>query len=120
MSEFKPSVVEKDSISVILTGFKRDNFDLQIQSIKQQTIQPKNIFIYQDEEHVDLNKYRKQGIKLIQSKDFNFGCYFIIIGLGLVIFFPFLLLIFDEDTSKVIFVGMLVYLALRLYKKFYK
>lgn len=76
MTEFKPTVVEKDTISVILTGFKRDNFDLQIQSIKQQTIQPKDIFLYQDEEHVDLNEYReKYNIKLIQSKDFNFGFY---------------------------------------------
>ena len=39
MSEFNPSVVEKDSISIILTGFKRDNLDQHIQSIKQQTIQ---------------------------------------------------------------------------------
>lgn len=76
MGEFKKTEVEKDSISVILTGFKRDNFDLQIETINSQTIKPKNVFLYQDEEHVNLDKYRKEyGVKHIHSKDFNFGFY---------------------------------------------
>ena len=59
------------SISVILTAYKRDYFIQQINAIKNQTIKPKNIYIWQNGHHINIDKYRNLGIKLIKS-DENF------------------------------------------------
>ena len=58
-------------ISVILTAYKRDYFQQQINAIKNQTIKPKNIYIWQNNNHINIDKYRKLGVKLIKS-DENF------------------------------------------------
>jgi len=58
-------------ISVILTAYKRDYFGEQIKAIKNQTIKPKHIYIWQNGNFVNVDKYRKEGVKLIKS-DENF------------------------------------------------
>lgn len=59
------------SISIILTAYKRDYFEEQISAIKNQTIQPKDIYMWQNGSYINIDKYRKYGIKLIKS-DQNF------------------------------------------------
>ena len=59
------------SISIILTAYKRDYFEQQIAAIKRQTIQPKCIYMWQNGSFINVDKYRKYGIKLIKS-DENF------------------------------------------------
>jgi hypothetical protein len=62
--------VEPDSISVILTGYKRDYFDEQINAILNQTIKPSKIYLWQNGNYVDLDKYReKYNINLIKSDE---------------------------------------------------
>ena len=64
-------------LSVILTAYKRDYFEEQIQSILNQTlsIPPSNIYLWQNEQHIDVTKYReKYGIKVVRS-DENFSFY---------------------------------------------
>ena len=59
------------SISVILTAYKRDYFDEQIRAIKSQTIKPVDIYLWQNGNFINIDRLRKQGIKLIKS-DINF------------------------------------------------
>lgn len=60
------------SISVILTAYKRDYFVEQIKAIKNQSIKPTNIYIWQNGNFINIDKYRTQfGVKLIKS-DVNF------------------------------------------------
>tara|TARA_Y100000590_G_scaffold441930_1_gene569360 strand:- start:532 stop:1245 length:714 start_codon:yes stop_codon:yes gene_type:complete len=64
-------------LSVILTAYKRDYFEEQIQAILNQTlsIPPSNIYLWQNEQHIDVTKYReKYGIKVVRS-DENFSFY---------------------------------------------
>ena len=42
------------SISVILTVWKRDNLEEQLQAIKNQTADVSDIYVYQNESHVDI------------------------------------------------------------------
>lgn len=67
---------EKDAITVILTYWKRDTFKLQMDNIVNQTKKPRQIWVYQNEAHIDLSK-KKIGnydipISFIHSKDMNF------------------------------------------------
>ena len=59
------------SVSVILTAYKRDYFQEQIKAIKKQTIKPKTIYIWQNGNFINIDKYRKMDVKLIKS-DVNF------------------------------------------------
>ena len=59
------------SISVILTAYKRDYFDEQIRAIKSQTLKPVVIYLWQNGNFINIDRLRKQGIKLIKS-DVNF------------------------------------------------
>lgn len=67
---------EKDAITVILTFWKRDNFELQVDHILRQSMKPKQIWAYQNESHIDLSSkpIDTQGIPLsfVHSKDLNF------------------------------------------------
>ena len=61
------------SISVILTVWKRDNLEEQLQAIKNQTADVSDIYVYQNESHVDIEYLKeKYDFKHIHSKDFNF------------------------------------------------
>jgi hypothetical protein len=64
----------KDEITVILTVWKRDYLKHQIPLILKQTKKPHQVWIYQNESHLDIpDNIRKQlNISLIQSKDINF------------------------------------------------
>lgn len=60
------------SVSVILTAYKRDYFNEQIQAILKQTIKPKVIYIWQNGNYINIDKYRqKYNVKIIKS-DENF------------------------------------------------
>ena len=66
----------KDEITVILTVWKRSHLLKQLGMIKSQTKRPHQIWIYQNESHVDIDISRedkeKYNISIIQSKDINF------------------------------------------------
>ncbi len=100
MKEIKKLEVVKDSITIILTGYKRDNFVEQINAIKNQTIYDKikDIFLWQNEDNIDLNKYRKEyGIKIFHSKDVNFKFHGRF-SLPLILWETEYIAIFDDDT----------------------
>jgi hypothetical protein len=59
------------SVSVILTAYKRDYFTQQIKAIQNQTIKPKEIYIWQNGNYINIDRYRKMNVKLIKS-DENF------------------------------------------------
>jgi hypothetical protein len=52
--------LDKDEISVILNAYKRDYFELQIDAILNQTKKPKNIYLWQNENHIDISYIRKK------------------------------------------------------------
>jgi len=59
-------------ITVILTGYKRDYFKKQIESIKRQEgVEIKEIILWQNGNFVDLSYLRDYGVKIIKS-DINF------------------------------------------------
>lgn len=59
-------------ILVIMSAFKRDYFEEQIQAIKnQKNVNVKKIVLWQNEEHVDVSYLRKHGVSIINS-DINF------------------------------------------------
>tara|TARA_R100000008_G_scaffold17216_1_gene8583 strand:+ start:4619 stop:5425 length:807 start_codon:yes stop_codon:yes gene_type:complete len=66
----------KDEITVILTAWKRNHILKQLGMIKSQSKKPYQIWIYQNESHVDINiskeEKEKYNISVIQSKDINF------------------------------------------------
>ena len=66
----------QDEITVILTVWKRNHLKKQLNYILNQTKKPYQIWIYQNESHMDINipdKIKeKYNISLIQSKDINF------------------------------------------------
>ena len=63
------------NLSVILTAYKRDYFEEQIPAILNQTLKPVQIYIWQNGNHIDIEKYRdKYGVKLVRS-DENFSFY---------------------------------------------
>jgi hypothetical protein len=67
---------EKDQITVILTYWKRDTFRKQLVSILSQTVKPKEIWVYQNESHIDIPTVDLSGIDIpinfIHSKNKNF------------------------------------------------
>ena len=66
----------QDQITVIMTVWKRNNYRLQLDHIKRQSHVPHQIWIYQNESHVDIEisdeEKEKYNISIIQSKDINF------------------------------------------------
>lgn len=66
--------MSKINISVILTVYKRNNLSKQLKAISEQSIKPKNITIYQNENFVDvedfISKYNLDiPVNHIKSKD---------------------------------------------------
>ena len=62
-----------DNINVILTVWKRDNLKVQLDAIQNQTANINEIYVYQNESHVDIN-YLKKDYKFnhVHSVDVNF------------------------------------------------
>ena len=69
-------MILKDEITVILTVWKRNNLSQQISQLVNQTKKPYQIWIYQNESHLDLSipeqVKRQFNISVIQSRDINF------------------------------------------------
>ena len=62
-----------NNISVILTVWKRDNLEEQLKAILNQTAGLSDIYVYQNESHVDIEHLKeKYNFKHIHSKDVNF------------------------------------------------
>jgi hypothetical protein len=63
---------KEGEVSVILTVYKRNYIDEQIRAILAQTVIPYKIYLWQNEEHIDVTEYReKYGVSLIRA-DENF------------------------------------------------
>ncbi len=59
-----------DEITIILTAYKRDYFNEQIDAILNQTIPVKSIYIWQNGNYIDIDKYRDlYNVKLIKSDE---------------------------------------------------
>tara|TARA_B000000557_G_C20794655_1_gene452658 strand:+ start:801 stop:1544 length:744 start_codon:yes stop_codon:yes gene_type:complete len=92
--------MKKDSVSVILTVYKRNNILKQLNSIKTQSIKPKNITIYQNENHFNVKEIIKNfdtdiPINIITSENnLKFHARFCIALLEKSEF----ICIFDDDT----------------------
>ena len=62
-----------DDISVVLTVWKRNNLEKQLKSIYNQTANISNIYVYQNESHIDISNLKeKYNFNHIHSKDVNF------------------------------------------------
>lgn len=62
-----------NDISVILTVWKRRHLERQLKSIYNQTADISNIYVYQNESHVDISSlHEKYKFNHIHSKDVNF------------------------------------------------
>ena len=62
-----------DSITVVLTVWKRHNLEEQLIAIKDQTANIDCIYVYQNESHVDISHLKEiYDFKHVQSKDMNF------------------------------------------------
>jgi hypothetical protein len=60
-------------ISVILTAYKRDNIEQQLERIYNQTVDISDIYVYQNESHIDISHLKeKHDFKHVHSKDNNF------------------------------------------------
>jgi hypothetical protein len=66
----------EDQITVILSVWKRNNLQKQLNYILNQSVKPHQIWIYQNESHLDINipdmVKEKYNISIIQSQDINF------------------------------------------------
>lgn len=62
-----------DSINVILTVWKRDNLEKQLNAIQNQTANINDVYVYQNESHIDVDRFKdKYKFKHVHSKDMNF------------------------------------------------
>ena len=62
-----------NDISVILTVWKRNNLEHQLKSIYNQTANVADVYVYQNESHVDISGLKeKYNFKHVHSKDTNF------------------------------------------------
>jgi len=60
-------------INVILTVWKRNNLEEQLKAINSQTASISDIYVYQNESHVDINYLKDEyNFKHVHSKDMNF------------------------------------------------
>ena len=60
-------------ITVILTVYKRNNLEQQLQRLYNQTVDISNIYVYQNESHVNIESLKEQyDFKHIHCKDVNF------------------------------------------------
>ena len=68
--------VLKNEITVILSVWKRNHLANQLKSILKQTKKPHQIWIYQNESHLDIqipSEFKQEyNVSVIQSKDMNF------------------------------------------------
>lgn len=63
----------EDDVSVVLTVWKRNNLELQLEAINNQSANIKDIYVFQNENHINIeNLKEKFNFKHIHSKDFNF------------------------------------------------
>ena len=61
------------SINVILTVWKRNNLEEQLEAIQNQTVDVDQIYVYQNESHIDITSLKeKYNFKHVHSKDMNF------------------------------------------------
>ena len=67
---------EEGKITAILTYWKRNTFEKQLRSILNQTIKPKEIWVYQNESHIEIPIVSVTGLNIpinfIHSKNKNF------------------------------------------------
>lgn len=65
---------KKDEITVILSVWKRNHLEQQLQRMSEQTKKPYQVWIYQNESHSNISdEFKKRwNISLIQSCDINF------------------------------------------------
>ena len=62
-----------DKTTVILTVWKRNNLEAQLKSILNQTSELADIYVYQNESHVDISHLKNQyNFKHVHSKHMNF------------------------------------------------
>ena len=62
-----------NDISIILTVYKRNYIEEQLRRIYAQTVNISNVYIYQNESHIDISHLKeKYDFKHIHSKDHNF------------------------------------------------
>ena len=62
-----------DKITVILTVWKRNNLEEQLEAIYDQTADLSDVYVYQNESHVDISSLQKKyKFKHVHSKDMNF------------------------------------------------
>jgi len=62
---------DKYNLVAVLTAYKRDYFELQIQSLISQTVSPDLIVIFQNESHIDLSLIKEkygEKIRIIKSE----------------------------------------------------
>jgi len=68
-----------NEITVIISLWKRNNYEAQLEHVMEQTKKPYQIWIYQNESHVDVSIpediKKEYNISVIQSKDLNFKFY---------------------------------------------
>ena len=60
-------------INVILTVWKRNNLEEQLEMISKQTADISDVYVYQNESHFDISHLKsKYNFKHVHSKDMNF------------------------------------------------
>ena len=68
-----------NEITVIISLWKRNNYEAQLEHLMEQTKKPYQIWIYQNESHIDVSIpediKKEYNISVIQSKDLNFKFY---------------------------------------------
>lgn len=61
-----------EDIAVILTVWKRNNLEKQVQSLIEQDVQPSRVIVYQNENHVNVkNIVEMYGLEHMQSINYN-------------------------------------------------
>ena len=67
----------EESLSVILTTWKRNYLSIQLDALKQQSYPIKEIIVYQNDGHLNLDELKSHfNFKHIHSKDINFIIWF--------------------------------------------
>jgi hypothetical protein len=62
-----------DRITVVLTVWKRNNLEEQLEAIYNQTADLSDVYVYQNESHVDITHLKERyKFKHVHSKDMNF------------------------------------------------
>ena len=62
-----------EKINVILTVWKRNNLEEQLEAIQNQTADIDTVYVYQNESHVDISHLKsKYNFQHVHMKDTNF------------------------------------------------